>query len=190
MLPRLGSPLFVLLVHLLLLFLFTVCPIMLLPVGASFRVPSGFWMPFLPAEGSTLPLWRACHVISPRRRGKVLQRQVKHLIDWTHKVPSFQQIPAPALKGRGQPEGEIVDWHSTLPQNHLKVLVQCKYIYSPTKWAVRRLTVLEMMMAYDIPETLGPPSLNLKSFPWFPLCPKPLYESYRLYWRTWQPLGP
>jgi len=60
---------------------------------------------------------------------------------------------------------EGIIWHNPLPQQHWQARVQCRYSFSPTKWAIRQLTIFEMMLAYDIPKTVGPPTLKLKLFP-------------------------
>ena len=53
----------------------------------------------------------------------------------------------------------VLVWNGLLPKHHLNVLVKCQMIFSPSRWAIRGLTLEEMMIAADIPEDLRPERL-------------------------------
>jgi hypothetical protein len=68
-------------------------------------------------------------------------------------------------------DNTILDWNGLLPPSHLSdFLVRCPLVYSPTRWAIRRLTPKELSAAYDVPERVLPDG-PLSDFPFLLAAP-------------------
>jgi hypothetical protein len=92
-----------------------------------------------------------------------LSRRLCHVIDKTRRVLTAQ--PAPPLVSTAILEAPSViwvegtttciDWNGVLPQQDpCGTLVYCPLVLSPTGWAIRSLTMLELMAVYNVSETL------------------------------------
>lgn len=101
-----------------------------------------------------------------------VQRRIRHIIDWTHKVRHYKPVMAPQGDDLRYDEARwididntILDWNGLLPKNHMESLIRCQMIYTPSKWAVRKLTLQEMMISADIPEQMCPKPERLMQRP-------------------------
>jgi hypothetical protein len=47
----------------------------------------------------------------------------------------------------------MIDWNGVLPGSQCVVLIRSKLVYSPIKWALRPLTLLELLGAWDISDS-------------------------------------
>lgn len=101
--------------------------------------------------------------LPPPAPPQLMQRRLRHIIDESRPVSEFYTIDPPAQQEAvyfGGPKwtdrtNTVLDWHGALPSFSAdSVLVRCPLIYSPTRWAVRKLTKKELLAAYDISETL------------------------------------
>jgi hypothetical protein len=99
-------------------------------------------------------------------KDKYMQRRLRHIIDPTRKVKSF--TPArPRIHWQDQAEGihwlsadyPLIHWCGALPLEGIDtIMILCPWVYSASKWVMRRLSPLEIRAAFDIPETLKVPT--------------------------------
>ena len=96
-------------------------------------------------------------------------RTLFHIIDSSSRVADFLKCPPPDDAPRGKAaqwietfrevrfvdnDQSIVDGRGLLPSDGVLDAVRCPLVYSRTKWAVRRLTVKELLSEFDLSESL------------------------------------
>jgi len=90
----------------------------------------------------------------------VQERTLYHIIDSARRAPDFQVTSAvdkyvPRTQVCWADTAEtIVDSCGLLPAQAVRGLVRCPLIYSPTKWAIRTLTIKELLGVFDFSESL------------------------------------
>jgi len=120
-------------------------------------VMQGYWS-FDSSEALTTPP-------SPAVEGRTLM----HVIDSSTKVARFAPCVAPTDMNAGRTvqwvdtfqevrwvdkRRTLVDGRGLLPASDIDCNIRCPVIFSPTKWATRKLTVKEVLGVFDFPEAL------------------------------------
>jgi hypothetical protein len=113
-------------------------------------------------------------------------RTLMHIVDSTLKVQQFTPCAAPM----GVSPGRLVQWVETfrevrwadeqhtvldgrglLPATNIECTVRCPVIFSPTKWATRKLTVKEVLGVFDLSEALVPAFKKVDECPFLRSAP-------------------
>ncbi len=111
-------------------------------------VVSGLWSFWSPKELS----YPASHLVEGRT--------LTHVLDKATKVSTFKPCAPPAWSQSGSPlmqvswvdaSESVLEGRGFLPVNKVFCAIQCPLVYSTTRWAIRNLTVKELLKTLDHP---------------------------------------